>query len=126
MQFNRRRKPNLQWNSQLQMYRRFGVKSRRTMCSTTGLLLVKKLKRSFIKFSHLKKQQFLSSTAQTCPINEVYSECKGDSACENTCFEPKRRLTCPHLQCRRGCTCFQNLVRDNNGVCIESDLCSGH
>lgn len=58
---------------------------------------------------------------QTCPPNEVYSEC-GNHGCQNTCANPNIAKVC-RAACTPGCICIGNYLRNTKGVCVPYKNC---
>ena len=69
-----------------------------------------------------------------CPVNETMSEC--GRLCEPTCESTKATSVtpswsiifggCPSIQCTQetaGCRCEEDFVRNEQGMCVDSDDC---
>ena len=58
----------------------------------------------------------------SCPLNEVFSECKGAGTCQMTCST--RNSTIGECECVSGCICKTGFIRDANTYkCIKKSSC---
>ena len=58
----------------------------------------------------------------SCPRNEVFSECKGAGTCQMTCST--RNSTIGECECVSGCICITGYIRDANTYkCIKISSC---
>ena len=58
----------------------------------------------------------------SCPLNEVFSECKGGAFCQKTCST--RNTTVGECDCVSGCICKTGYFRDvNTYKCIKRSSC---
>lgn len=58
----------------------------------------------------------------SCPQNEVFSECKGGGTCQNTCLT--RNTKVEECGCESGCICKSGFIRDADTYkCIRTSSC---
>jgi hypothetical protein len=57
-----------------------------------------------------------------CPPNEVYTEC--GASCQPGCNSLYEPVACT-FDCRQGCVCAEDYVRDISGSCIPISECCG-
>ncbi len=56
-----------------------------------------------------------------CKNGNIYHSC--GSFCQKTCFDDAE-FKCEKEECTEGCFCPENMVLNENGMCIEKNKCS--
>ncbi|KOB69475.1 Serine protease inhibitor 28, partial [Operophtera brumata] len=64
--------------------------------------------------------------AETCPLNEEYSECTQIVCRAQKCSQKGKPVPCPGIaegSCKTGCVCKTGTLRDESGCCVPEDEC---